>query len=379
MANLSSRTGLTPVNTRISLANNTASNVQNFDGYDSQDLIGHVYIDGTADYRAAVKITVIKNGAGTYEVAATDVAGDDISGSPIVSFSMSGSVLQATLPNITGFSSAYIDYHLASPKLSGDYPLSIDAGNIVSGIVDPARLLDGGGRLSLTSTTADLLTLERTGGVNTAIKLTNSGESAYIGVTDGGHLGVSVIDANLTTSSTAFYVDASNYATYINSRGSVASTEGALHVYKSQVSNTEFLNFDTGTGEAYIGGIRRSGTTQTPTFFSGSDRRIKENFSEFPSVLSKLNQIKLYEYSLKAEEGSKGHGPIAQELTAIFPEKVVKTDDGQGEDLPKGTKPWSVSHDWSYELIKAIQEQQAIIESLKTRIEQLEESNTTTH
>jgi len=89
MANLSQRTGTTPVNTRIGLANNAASNVQNFNGYDSQELIGHVFIDGTTDYRAAVRIVVVKNGAGVYEVAATDIAGDDISGSPIVSFSMS--------------------------------------------------------------------------------------------------------------------------------------------------------------------------------------------------------------------------------------------------------------------------------------------------
>ena len=130
MANLSSRTGTTPVNTRISLANNTASNVQNFNGYDSQELLGHVYIDGTSDYRAAVKVTVVKNGAGTYEVAATDVAGDDISGSPIVTFSMSGSILQATLPNITGFSSAYIDYHLVSPTFNATYPLTVDAANL---------------------------------------------------------------------------------------------------------------------------------------------------------------------------------------------------------------------------------------------------------
>lgn len=115
MANLSGRTGITPVNTRVSLANNAASTVQNFNAYDSQELLGYVYIDATTDARAAVKVTVVKNGAGTYEVAATDIAGDDIGGSPIVSFSMSGSVLQATLPNVSGFVSAYIDYHLVSP------------------------------------------------------------------------------------------------------------------------------------------------------------------------------------------------------------------------------------------------------------------------
>jgi hypothetical protein len=146
MANLSSRTGLTPVQTTIALANNTTTTIQNFGAYDAQELIGYVSVDADTDYRAAVRVTVVKNGAGTYEVAASDVAGDDLGGNPIVTFSMSGSNLQATLPEFTpGFVSASIKYHLVAPVTNGNYPLSIDGGQILSGTVDAARLPEANG------------------------------------------------------------------------------------------------------------------------------------------------------------------------------------------------------------------------------------------
>jgi hypothetical protein len=162
MANLSSRTGLTPVDTTIALANNTATTIQSFAAYDAQELIGHVFVDATTDYRAAVKVTVVKNGAGTYEVAASDVAGDDISGSPIVTFAMSGSNLQATLPDFTGFASASIKYHLVSPVTNANYPLTVNASQ-VQGRIDGAAVTAGyigevveqSGDISYTCTTSE--------------------------------------------------------------------------------------------------------------------------------------------------------------------------------------------------------------------------------
>lgn len=115
MANLSSKTGFTPTQTRVSLINNGNTTVQNFAAYDAQLLTGFVYVDATTDKRASVDVWIVKNGAGTYEVASADIAGDDIGGSPIVTFSMSGSNLVATLPDHTGFSSAYIQYILNAP------------------------------------------------------------------------------------------------------------------------------------------------------------------------------------------------------------------------------------------------------------------------
>lgn len=130
MANLSSKTGFTPTQTRVSLANNGATTVQNMAAYDGQILTGFVYVDATTDYRAVVIVQVVKNGAGTYEVAAADISGDDIGGSPIVTFSMSGTNLVATLPNFTGFASAYIQYKLDAPALGANFPLTVDGSNV---------------------------------------------------------------------------------------------------------------------------------------------------------------------------------------------------------------------------------------------------------
>jgi hypothetical protein len=131
MANLSSSTGYTPLQTRIPLVNSATTNVQDFALYDAQTLTGLVYIDATTDKRAAVTVTIVRNGAGTYEVGATDIVGDDNSGLPIVSFSMSGSILQATLVSYAGFVSAYIQFHLAAPVFGANYPLTVSTTNIV--------------------------------------------------------------------------------------------------------------------------------------------------------------------------------------------------------------------------------------------------------
>jgi hypothetical protein len=132
------------VQTQISLANNATTSVQDMSAYDAQEVMGFVYVDATADLRAYFTVTVVKNGAGTYEIAGADVAGDQsgtgASAIAPVSFSMSGSTLQATLPNITGFASAFLRYQLSAPYLGGNYPLSVDASQLVSGTVAVARL-----------------------------------------------------------------------------------------------------------------------------------------------------------------------------------------------------------------------------------------------
>lgn len=133
MANLSSKTGTitTPVQTQISLANNATTSVQDMSAYDAQEVMGFVYVDATADLRAYFTVTVVKNGAGTYEIAGADVAGDQSgTGSSAVapiSFSMSGSILQVTVPNLAGFTSGYLRYQLSAPYLGGNYPLTVSA------------------------------------------------------------------------------------------------------------------------------------------------------------------------------------------------------------------------------------------------------------
>ena len=129
-----------------------ASNIQNFSTYDAVELIGYVFASKTSalDSRASVKLSIVKNGAGSYEVAASDIAGDDYSGSPIVSFSMSGSLLQATLDSALvaaeSPSESYIRYALSAPAVGGPDNISIDSskliGTIDSGVLPKSTAAD---------------------------------------------------------------------------------------------------------------------------------------------------------------------------------------------------------------------------------------------
>jgi hypothetical protein len=110
----------------------------------------------TDDYRASVKLSIVKNGAGSYEVAASDIAGDDYSGSPIVSFSMSGSLLQATLDSALvaaeSPSESYIRYALSAPAVGGQDNISIDSSKLI-GTIDSGVLLQRARQLFHTTET----------------------------------------------------------------------------------------------------------------------------------------------------------------------------------------------------------------------------------
>jgi hypothetical protein len=96
-----------------------------------------------------------------------------------------------------------------------------------------------------------------------------------------------------------------------------------------------------------------------------SDQAIKENIVDATSKLNDLMQVKIRNYSLIADESkTKQIGVVAQELEEVFP-SMVETDGMSGHKQVK----YSV---FVPMLIKAIQEQQAMIETLTTRLNALE-------
>jgi hypothetical protein len=128
----------------IPLEQSAYSGVQDFSKFDAAELSGYVEAEGSSSFRASVKLSIVKNGAGTYEVAASDIAGDDVSGAPLVSFQMTGSLLEAKIDDgVASFSSAVIKFALISPPNSAG-SLSIDASSVVSGTIDSARLPEAG-------------------------------------------------------------------------------------------------------------------------------------------------------------------------------------------------------------------------------------------
>jgi hypothetical protein len=104
-----------------------------------------------------------------------------------------------------------------------------------------------------------------------------------------------------------------------------------------------------------------------------SDVKLKENIVDASPKLEDLCKVKVRQYNLKSDPDHKQIGVVAQELEEVFAGLVetIADKDADGNNLGTTTKQVKYSV-FVPMLIKAIQEQQAIITDLKTRIELLE-------
>jgi hypothetical protein len=104
-----------------------------------------------------------------------------------------------------------------------------------------------------------------------------------------------------------------------------------------------------------------------------SDQRFKENIRDLDDGLSKVMQLQPRKFDWKEGKGkniTNDRGFIAQEFEEVFPDLIGEWK----EEAPEGEEPYkSLSQDLIPTLVKAIQEQQTLIESLTTRIAALEE------
>ena len=120
---------------------------------------------------------------------------------------------------------------------------------------------------------------------------------------------------------------------------------------------------------AFANGVKlTNGSTSWGTF---SDEKLKDNITIIDSVLGKISDIRCANYTLKSDKSpTKRIGFIAQDFVGKFDEVVEKPSriHGESEEKYLGLKYAEVAPI----LMKAIQEQQQIIEDLKSRIETLE-------
>ena len=126
--------------------------------------------------------------------------------------------------------------------------------------------------------------------------------------------------------------------------------------------------------------LTSSGALSTTTGSLGtiSDLRLKKNITDATSKLSDILSLRVVNYEMKSEHiDGKMLGFIGQELETVFPSLVDKEDTREYNDNGEVTSGYEdqrrikVGLDFAI-FTKAIQEQQTIIEDLKSRIETLE-------
>ena len=143
---------------------------------------------------------------------------------------------------------------------------------------------------------------------------------------------------------------------------------GGLLLNSTNASGTSyFVGF--GRNASICGAISSSATNST-TYATSSDYRLKEKVAPMSDALAKVQALKPVTYKWKAD-GSDGEGFIAHELQEVVPQCVT----GEKDAVDAEGNPVYQGIDTSFlvaTIVAAMQEQQTMIEGLKAKVAALE-------
>ena len=160
------------------------------------------------------------------------------------------------------------------------------------------------------------------------------------------------------TNTNGLTVSPNDFVSYTNS--ATDSGDRCMVLNRHAVNAGDILSFRTQNADRGI--ISFNGSVMS--YGGTSDYRLKENIKPMENGLERLNRLNPVSFNWK-DTGMNSEGFIAHEVQEVFADVVTGEKDGkqmQTVDYGRITPL----------LVKAIQEQQAVIEDLKTRIETLE-------
>lgn len=166
-----------------------------------------------------------------------------------------------------------------------------------------------------------------------------------------------------------FFITAATAGTYVAIVQNTNATPGCLALDLSADPNNSSDTFIATIQNRFK--VLSNGNVQNTNNSYGaiSDVKLKENIVDASPKLTDLMQVKVRNYNLIGET-TKQIGVVAQELETVFPSMVDESFDRDAEGNDLGTTTKSVKYSvFVPMLIKAIQEQQALIVSLKARLD----------
>ena len=171
----------------------------------------------------------------------------------------------------------------------------------------------------------------------------------------------------------------------ISSSGAFTSyTNGSFHGFKTNATSaaSEFLRFQNNASNLSTGTtiarIRADGDFENAnnSYTGLSDAKLKENIVDASSQWEDIKALRVRNYNFKQDTGFGTHtqlGVIAQEAETVSPGLIKEAPDLDNEGNDLGTTTKTVNYSVLYmKSVKALQEAMARIESLETRISQLE-------
>ena len=136
------------------------------------------------------------------------------------------------------------------------------------------------------------------------------------------------------------------------------TSQSAINVYSSGSATTRFIVYANGNA-----------VNTNNSYGAISDVKLKENIVDASPKLADLMQVKVRSYNIIGDT-TKQLGVVAQELETVFPSMIDESPDRDREGNELGTTTKQVKYSvFVPMLIKAMQEQQTIIESLKARLD----------
>ena len=156
-----------------------------------------------------------------------------------------------------------------------------------------------------------------------------------------------------------------NASTKVHIVGSSTDANSALDLQKGSGTTTTSQVFVRFFAPTATGSITANGVSAA-TFTAYSDRRLKENIEMLPCQLENICKLKPSEFDFIGYPEGEGHqiGFIAQDMQEVYPDVVSEGKNGMLQ-----ISGWSKTE---ARLVKAIQEQQKIIETLEARVASLE-------
>jgi len=148
---------------------------------------------------------------------------------------------------------------------------------------------------------------------------------------------------------------------------------GENPAYIGSDNSNIFSIYDSGITQRFR--VTSAGSCQNTTgsYGSISDVKLKENIVDATPKLEKVMQLQVKNFNLKTDPDLKQIGFIAQELQQVFPSLVEQSEDEDENGEKTGEITLGVKTTVLIPiLVKAIQEQQTIINDLKARVTALE-------
>jgi hypothetical protein len=283
-----------------------------------------------------------------------------------------------------GSSLGWIGTEGAEPVLfqtNGTERMRIDSsGNVGIGTSSPAGVVGTGRTLALYNTSHATLSVQAVDGANdrnATLELLSSGNGGstadiVFGDTDttpatpsplrflGRHSGTTTERARITSGGN-FCLGTTS--TTVNP-GFAVEPSGRIYIGRSNDDAVaEFYRSGTRVGQINV-------TTTNTSYITSSDYRLKEAITPMTGALAKVAALKPVTYKWKLD-GSDGQGFIAHELAEVCPDAVT----GEKDAVDEEGNPKYQGIDTSFlvaTLTAAIQEQQALIQDLTTRLAKLE-------